>query len=69
VELVPTLRAVPAAALHHIVDRPGKESMATGIRSGSNSAVRPYAGLVREASESGHLETGGQCGRVPLADA
>ena len=34
VELVPTLRAAPAAALHHIVDRPGKESMATGVRSG-----------------------------------
>ena len=62
-ELVPTLRAAPDGALHHIVDRPCKEFMATGVRPGSNSAVRRYAGLVREASESGHLETGGQCRR------
>jgi hypothetical protein len=64
VELVPTLRAAPAAALHHIVDRPGKESMATGVRSGSKLGCQALCtALVREASGSGHLETGGQCRR------
>jgi hypothetical protein len=40
-----------------------REHVMPDVRSGSNSAVRRYAGLVREASESGHLETGGQCRR------
>ena len=34
-KLIPTLRAAPDATLHHIVDRPDIESMATGVASGS----------------------------------